>query len=59
MAAGYPTLQQVIRPQKELEFRAPNLRFFLFGLGLGYIIVCEIMILCVQVRTVILINELA
>ena len=34
-----------------LEITAPNIRFFLFGLGLGYIIVCDVKLLCVNVRT--------
>ena len=30
-----------------------------FGLGLGYVMVCEVTLVCVQVRSVILIKELA
>ena len=43
--------------EKGLGFRAPNLRFFWFGLG--YIIVCDVTFLCIQVRIIILIKELA
>ena len=37
----------------------PNLRFFWFGLGLGYVIVCDLTLEYAQVRSVILIKELA
>ena len=43
----------------ELEIWGPNFRFFWFGLGLGYIIFCDVSLVCVQVRIVILIKELA
>ena len=47
-----------------LNLKARNLGpkceiFFRFGLELGYIMVCEITLVCVQVRTLILIKELA
>ena len=40
----------------ELGFRAPNLRFF--WLGLGHIIICDVTLVCVHVRSVLLIKEL-
>ena len=33
--------------------------FFGFGIGLGYIMVCDVTLVCIQVRIVILIKELA
>ena len=41
-----------------LKIRAPNLRFFWFGLRLRYIMVCDVTLVCVQVRSVKLIKEL-
>ena len=37
----------------------PKFEFFLFGLGLGYVMVCDVTLVCVQVRSVVLIKELA
>ena len=37
----------------------PKFDFFGFGLGLGYIMVCEITLVCAQARSVIIIKELA
>ena len=42
-----------------LKKSGPKFEFFLFGLGLGYIMVCDLLLVCVQVRIVILIKELA
>ena len=43
--------------QKGLGFRAINLKFFWLGLGLGYIMVCDVTLLCLKLRSVIVINS--
>ena len=43
----------------ELGIWDPNLRFFYwFELGLGYVMVYDVMLVCVELRSVILIKEL-
>ena len=59
MAAELPPFGAVKFRTKRVRVSGSKFEIFLFGLGLGYIIVCDVTIVCVQVRIVILINELA
>ena len=59
MAADRPPFGALDHTTKRVRVSGSKFEIFLFGLGLGYIMVCDLTSVCVQVHIVILIKELA